>query len=80
MFTFFRSLSARRLLTEQGPLMAISWLIAELFYKFHSFSLECGAFLATWFVLDAGVQMASRLLTKANVKNLDAPTSESVSS
>jgi hypothetical protein len=24
-----------------------------LFYKFHSFALECGAFLATWYVLDA---------------------------
>jgi len=27
-------------------------LIAELFYKFHSFILECMAFLATWLVLD----------------------------
>jgi hypothetical protein len=27
-------------------------LIAELFYKFHSFLLETGAFLATWFVVD----------------------------
>ncbi len=29
-----------------------SFLIAEFFYKFHSFSLECAAFLVTWFVLD----------------------------
>ena len=33
-------------------------MMAELFYKFHSFSLECAAFLATWFVLDALVQAA----------------------
>ena len=26
--------------------------MAELFYKFHSFTLETIAFLATWFVLD----------------------------
>ncbi|KYF52552.1 hypothetical protein BE04_11250 [Sorangium cellulosum] len=24
-------------------------VVAEVFYKFHSFSLECLAFLATWF-------------------------------
>ena len=29
----------------------IALLIAEFFYKFHSFLLECLAFLATWFVL-----------------------------
>ena len=28
-------------------------LTTELFYKFHSFTLECGAFLATWWVYDA---------------------------
>jgi hypothetical protein len=29
----------------------VAFLIAEFFYKFHSFTLECLAFLATWFVL-----------------------------
>ena len=28
-------------------------MIAEVFYKFHSFTLECAAFLATWAALDA---------------------------
>ena len=32
-------------------------MIAELFYKFHSFTLECAGFLATWFVLDAAVHL-----------------------
>jgi hypothetical protein len=27
-------------------------VVAELFYKFHSFTLECLAFLATWYALD----------------------------
>ncbi len=31
--------------------LAISFVIAEQFYKFHSFTLETGAFLVTWFVL-----------------------------
>jgi hypothetical protein len=37
---------------ELLPFVA-SVVIAELFYKFHSFSLECLAFLATWYVLSA---------------------------
>jgi len=31
--------------------LAIAFGIAESFYKFHSFTLEAGAFLATWFLL-----------------------------
>jgi len=28
-----------------------SFVIAEVFYKFHSFTLECAAFLVTWYAL-----------------------------
>jgi hypothetical protein len=31
--------------------IAIAFVVAELFYKFHSFTLEAAAFLATWYVL-----------------------------
>lgn len=62
MFTLLRMLSVRRLLIEQFPSIAAAWLIAELFYKFHSFSLECAAFLATWFVFDALAQFARHLI------------------
>jgi len=31
--------------------LAVAFLIAEQVYKFHSFTLETVAFLATWFVL-----------------------------
>ena len=56
MFTLLRSLTLRRFLVEQLPALVIAWVIAELFYKFHSFSLECAAFLLTWLVLDALIQ------------------------
>lgn len=52
MYELIRSLPVRRLLAEQLPAMAVSLLIAELFYKFGSFTLEVVAFLATWHVLD----------------------------
>ena len=53
MYTLVRLLSVKRFAAEQVPALALAWIIAELFFKFHSFTLECGAFLATWFVLDA---------------------------
>ena len=48
----------------QGPALAGSIVLAELFYKFHSFTLECLAFLATWFVLDAALQGSRRKQTE----------------
>jgi hypothetical protein len=57
-----RSLSLRRLVLEQLPILLISVVIAEMFYKFHSFTLETIAFLATWFVLDWVAQRLLRLL------------------
>lgn len=63
MYTLFRLLPPKRVLSEQVPALAIAWLCAELFYKFHSFTLECAAFLATWFVVDFFLQRLKRLLT-----------------
>jgi hypothetical protein len=31
-------------------------LVTEMFYKFHSFSLECIAFLATWLLFDVLIE------------------------
>ena len=55
MYTLVRSLPLNTLLTTQAPALLASFVIAELFYKFHSFTLECLAFLATWFLIDAVV-------------------------
>ena len=62
MYTLFRLLPVKRLAYEQIPALTFAWIIAELFYKFHSFTLECAAFLATWFMLDALVQWVVRPL------------------
>lgn len=53
MFTMLRELGLRRSLSREAPSLIISFGIAEWLYKFHSFTLECLAFLATWFVLSA---------------------------
>ena len=53
MFELIRSSSRRELFTRHAPGLLIAFVVAELFYKWGSFSLECLGFLATWFVLDA---------------------------
>ena len=40
--------------------LAVSFVVAEQLYKFHSFTLETGAFLATWYV----IRRAALLLTR----------------
>lgn len=61
MYQLIKLLPLRWLLAEQLPIVAVSMFIAELFYKFHSFTLEMLAFLATWFVIDAVVSGLLRL-------------------
>ena len=66
MYSLIQALPLRRLVLEQGPALLLSLVIAELFYKFHSFLLETGAFLLTWFVLGAIVHtIAGLVLPKA---------------
>jgi len=57
MFRLITSISAGELFRRQLPVFLVAFLIAELFYKFHSFTLECAAFLATWFVLDGALHL-----------------------
>ena len=64
MFELIRSVSLRQLLARQAPALAGSLLIAEFFYKFGSFTLECLGFLATWFVLDAMFAGIARALAR----------------
>lgn len=38
-------------LWQEGPALAGAFLIADIFYKWGSFTLECLGFLSTWYVL-----------------------------
>ena len=64
MFELLRSSSLRHLLARQAPALVISLLVAEMFYKFGSFTLECLGFLATWFVLDAMFSLVARAFAR----------------
>lgn len=71
MYTLIRTLPLNQLLRTQLPAFAISLVIAEIFYKFHSFLLETAAFLATWFVIDCLISTVAQLL-KAQSRREDS--------
>jgi hypothetical protein len=51
MYSYVKTVGVPTFVMREAPAFAASFVIAELFYKFHSFTLETGAFLATWYVL-----------------------------
>ena len=56
MLDFMRALIHDRSFVTRLPTLIAAFLIAELFYKFHSFMLETGGFLLTWLVFDLIVE------------------------
>ena len=56
MYQLIHNLTASELFKRQVPVFLVAFLVAEVFYKLKSFTLECIAFLITWYVLDAIVQ------------------------
>jgi hypothetical protein len=71
-YTFIRSLPLRSIFAAHGPALAGSWLIAELLYKFGSFTLELAAFLGTWFVIDAVLSFSLRLFNREKASDSGA--------
>ena len=51
MLSLLKTLTIRELVSIEAPSLVGSMVIAEMLFKFHSFTLECLAFLATWLVL-----------------------------
>ena len=62
MYRLVSSIPLRTLILEQAPALVGSLVIAELFYKFHSFTLETVAFLGTWFAVDGVISLVRRFL------------------
>jgi len=51
MFSLIRDLGFRVAVRQEAVPFLIAFAIAELFFKFKSFALECLAFLAVWALL-----------------------------
>jgi hypothetical protein len=53
-YSLINSIGVRRGLIQEAPAFIVAMILAEVFYKFHSFTLECLAFLAIWLVVSYG--------------------------
>ena len=51
MYSYVKTVGVPTFVIREAPAFAASFLVAEMFYKFHSFMLETGAVLATWYAL-----------------------------
>lgn len=51
MYSYVKTVGVPTFVAREAPAFAAAFLIAELFYKFGSFTLETGVFLATWYAL-----------------------------
>jgi hypothetical protein len=59
-YSLVRQFGSREVIATEAPAFAGSLVFAEVFYKFHSFTLECAAFLATWLALSRLANLALR--------------------
>jgi hypothetical protein len=59
-YALIHSIRLRQLILEQLPALAASLIIAEQFYRFGSFTLECLAFLTTWYLFDVSIHSLRR--------------------
>jgi hypothetical protein len=76
MYMLFRHSSLRVLLSVQAPPLLISFVIASLFFRGWGFALECLAFLALWFALDAAFAgVRSSLAKRQKSGRIAEPTS-----
>lgn len=64
MYTLVKRTPIGELLVFRMPALVTSLVVAEAFYKFHSFVLESVAFLATWYALDLAAAMVERAFVR----------------
>lgn len=72
MFSLLKSVPIRQWLFYEVPSLAGAIVIAEICYKFHSFTLEVICFLATWCVLSVGLHAGTRLFKPSDSKAIPA--------
>ncbi|MFN7921363.1 MAG: hypothetical protein U0Q16_14775 [Bryobacteraceae bacterium] len=60
MYHLIRNLGVRNAVIQEAPGLVISLAIAEFFFKFHSFLLECTAFLPVWYCVSWAMSKVRR--------------------
>jgi hypothetical protein len=62
-YTLVRHVRLREGLGAEAPAFVLSLVLAEVLYKFHSFTLECLCFLLTWLALSCLFSLVARRFT-----------------
>jgi hypothetical protein len=66
MFTAVRRFTPVEIVFVEAPALVAALVVAEGFYKFHSFTLEALAFLATWLAFGGLLAAGRKALTRAD--------------
>ncbi|WP_299987743.1 hypothetical protein [uncultured Ruegeria sp.] len=61
-----KSQGFKSFLRQEGPWLLIAFVIADLFYKWGSFALECFGFLLTWYGLSWASSLVLRVVAAKN--------------
>ncbi len=61
MYRHIKATPLRELIINDAPSFVVALVVAELLYKFHSFTLEVLAFLATWYLFGALAQFVRNM-------------------
>jgi hypothetical protein len=51
MYSLIKDQGIKKLMTTEIPALAGALILAEAFYHFGSFILECGAFMVSWYII-----------------------------
>ncbi|WP_299665392.1 hypothetical protein [uncultured Ruegeria sp.] len=62
-----KSQGFKSFLRQEGPWLLIAFVIADLFYKWGSFALECSGFLLTWYGLSWASSLVLRVVAAKNL-------------
>jgi len=68
MLTLLRHLDGTPTAIREATTGIASLVVAEAYFKFHSFTLECLAFLATWTILSGITELCRRLATNPSAE------------
>ena len=64
MYKLVKQIGLLTFVTREAVPLGISIAIAEWFYKFHSFTLEALAFLATWYLISGAVVFSRDVMSE----------------
>ena len=70
LYSLIKLNSRKTVLQHELPSFIVALIIAQLFFKWGSFTLELVGFIATWYVLGFAINLLTRTTRKSNPQKL----------